>query len=497
LYNKYALCLFLMLFLVLSCSFSSSLAMPHLIMTLYSSFAGRIARASAATLIFLAFVATFSACGFLGENDAPPEAGSSFALLQEKILTPNCATSGCHDALNAVGGLDLSPSVAHRNLVGVPPTNANARADKLLRVKAGDPYNSFLYSKLDSANLHKSDGYGSPMPLGSRAITAGQLDFIKFWIAAGAPKNGVVADAALLDDNRSQNEVLSLPLPTSGVQLRVEPFSVPPQNEREIFVARRNTEDLILNKFEMIQRDRSHHFILYGHDPARAGLGLPPVNIVRDLYLPNGQIIPARFAEMSGRKFIIASQLKAETIQFPEGMAMRIPANWVLDFNSHYTNGTRDTIQGEVVMNLHTIPASSVKTFVRPLQLGVYNFSLPPKRETVVETTFLVGGGASGGGRDSFSARDSVVHIIGLTSHTHRLGKRFVIQIVGGARNGEIVYTATNWLNPPLLNFREPITLRRGEGLKSVVTYYNDNDQAVSFGFRSSDEMNFIFGYFY
>jgi hypothetical protein len=130
------------------------------------------------------------------------------------------------------------------------------------------------------------------------------------------------------------------------------------------------------------------------------------------------------------------------------------------------------------------------------LQLGFYNLILFPKRETVVETSFMVGGGGAGN-QDRFSSRDTVVRIIGLTSHTHRMGRRFVTQIVGGARNDEVVYTATNWLNPPLINFANPIVLRRGEGLKSIVTYYNDTDEPVSFGFRSTDEMNFIFGYYY
>ena len=454
---------------------------------------------SVSSITILAFALgawILTACNISGTNDLP-EAGSSFALLQEKVLTPNCATSGCHDSRNATGGLDLSPAVAYQNLVGATPTNQNAKADKLLRVKVGDPYKSFLYNKLDSANVHASDGYGSPMPLGSRAITAGQLDFIKFWIAAGAPKNGTVADAKLLEDTRPQNEILTLAKPAQGVQMHLDPFGVPPQNEREIYFARQNTQELIMTKFEMVQRDRSHHFILYGYDPARAGRTMPAVNVIRDLYLPNGQLIPERFPEMSGRTFIIASQLKAETIQFPEGMAMRIPANWLLDFNSHYTNGTRDTIRGEVVFNIHTTTADRVKKFVRPLQLGFFNLLLQPKRETVVETNFLVGGGGSGSGQDTFSSRDSVVNIIGLTSHTHRMGKNFVIKIVGGSRNGEVVYTATNWLNPPLINFPNPIVLRRGEGLKSVVTYYNDTNETVTFGFRSSDEMNFIFGYFY
>ncbi|TAE25956.1 MAG: hypothetical protein EAZ92_11385 [Candidatus Kapaibacterium sp.] len=425
----------------------------------------------------------------------PVEAGSDFAILQEKILTPNCATSGCHDSRNAVGGLDLSPAVAYNNLVGVAATNENAKADKLLRVKAGDPYKSFLYVKLDSANLHKSDGYGSVMPLGSRALPAGQLQFITLWIAGGASKSGSTLDRALLNDPRPQNETIALAPPSNGVQFRVPSFGIPPQFEREIFYAQKNPQDLLVTKFELIQRDRSHHFILYAFDPKRTS-SMPQVGVFRDLYNAKGEFSNQTLSSMSGRTFVIGSQLKQETIEFPEGMAMKIPSTWLLDLNSHYTNGTRETTQGEVLLNLHSTTPDKVKTLVKPLELGFYNLSLLPKRETVVETTFLVGG-ASQRGRDRFDAGDTVINLIGVTSHTHRMGRRFVVQIVGGARNGETIYTCTNWLNPPLVHFKTPIVLRRGEGLKSIATYFNDTDEPVSFGFRSTDEMNFIFGYYY
>jgi hypothetical protein len=449
-------------------------------------------------LILLAVGAVFTTVACSPDRPNPEEiseAGSSFAVLQEQILTPSCAVSGCHDSRNAVGGLDLSPQVAYKNLVGAEPTNPNAKADKLLRIKAGDPYRSFLYTKLDSANLHTTDGYGSPMPLGSRALAAGQLEFIKLWIAAGAPKNGSVVDSKFLADTRSQNEILTLAQPTLGEQFRVNTFGIAPQNEREIFIAQRTTQDLYMTKFEMIQRDRSHHFILYAYD-TRTASRVPPVGIVRDLYNTNGVYSTERFAEMQDRIFILGSQLKAETIAFPEGMAMKIPSTWLLDFNAHYTNGTKDTIRGEVLFNIHSTTPDKIKTYIKPLQLGFYNLLLQKRKESVVETTFLVGGAGSNG-QDRFSRSDSLVHLIGLTSHTHRLAKKYVIQIVGGSRNGEVVYTCTNWLNPPLVQFANPIVLRRGEGLKSIVTYYNDNDNTVTFGFRSTDEMNFIFGYYY
>ncbi len=430
-------------------------------------------------------------------EEALPTAGSSYALLQEKIITPNCATSGCHDTKTKSNGLDLSAANSYKNLVGVEPTNENALKDKFLRVKAGNPYQSFLYIKLDSTNFHQSDGYGSLMPLGSRPITVGQVEFVKQWIAAGAPKNDVVADAKLLDDSRSQNEALFLSLPPQGKQFKVSPFGVPPQFERELFIAQQNTEDLYMTKFEMIQRDRSHHFILYGYDPAKAPTtGLPKVGVIRDLYDGKGNYDFTRFLEMQNRIYIIGSQLKTETISFPEGMALKIPANYLLDFNSHYTNGTRDTTRGEVLFNIHTIPASQVKNIIKPLQLGNTSISLPPKQEKTIETTFMVGGSSAPGG-DKFDRSDSVYYILGLTSHFHKLGKKFVVQIVGGSRNGEVIYSCTNWLNPPLVQYKDPLMLRRGEGLKSIVTWYNETDKTVSFGFRSEDEMNFVFGYYY
>jgi hypothetical protein len=438
-----------------------------------------------------------SSCTINGEPPQPSvEAGSSFALLQEKILTPNCATSGCHDTRNAVGGLDLSPAVAYQNLIGVSAVNANAKADKLLRVKAGDPYKSFLYIKLDSANIHTSDGYGSPMPLGSRALTAGQLSFITLWISGGAERSGTSADPKLLEDNRPQNETLVLAPPADGAQFRVPTFGIPPQFEREIFYAQKNTKDLLVTKFEMTQRDRSHHFVLYAYDPARTAQ-LPQSGVVRDLYNSKGEFNTQSFANMSGRIFLIGSQLKTETIEFPPGMAMRLPATWLLDLNSHYTNGSRDTTRGEVLLNLHSTTPDKVKTYVQPLELGFYNLSLLPRREKIVETTFLVGTSIRTQNQDRFASKDTLINLIGVTSHTHRMGRKYVIQIVGGQRNGEVIYTCTNWLNPPLVHFQTPIVLRRGEGLKSIVTYFNDTDVPVSFGFRSTDEMNFIFGYYY
>jgi hypothetical protein len=77
------------------------------------------------------------------------------------------------------------------------------------------------------------------------------------------------------------------------------------------------------------------------------------------------------------------------------------------------------------------------------------------------------------------------------------MGEKFVIKILGGARNGEVVYENSDWQHPLMLTLTNPIQLKAGEGLTSVVTYNNTNAAAVNFGFTSEDEMNIIFGYYY
>jgi hypothetical protein len=84
-----------------------------------------------------------------------------------------------------------------------------------------------------------------------------------------------------------------------------------------------------------------------------------------------------------------------------------------------------------------------------------------------------------------------------LTSHMHMLGKRFQIKIVGGARDGELVYESTDWEHPQTLTFNTPIVLQAGQGLKSVITWNNTTSRVVTFGLQSTDEMGIIFGYYY
>ncbi len=163
----------------------------------------------------------------------------TWTIIQEKILTTTCATGGCHasnsDATFSQHNLILAPAVAYENLINAVPKNAAAIAAGLVRVKAGDYTSSLLYHKINC----QSGQYGATMPLGGPNLTQGQIEFIKQWITNGAPKTGSVVDESVLANTTvcSQTFVpLAPPAAGEGFQLAINPFTVNPNTEREVFV---------------------------------------------------------------------------------------------------------------------------------------------------------------------------------------------------------------------------------------------------------------------
>ena len=446
-----------------------------------------------ATQRFIAVLVVLAgACGGDSGNapsgPVPVDGASSFAQIQTTILTPTCATVGCHAGAVPAGGLALTPDVAYASLVGVTPSNATAAADGLRRVMVGKPDSSLLYHKLVFPPGHHAHDYGNPMPAGTAGVSVGQLEFIRQWIAAGAPKGDVVASTALLLDRTPQTSQPFAPLaaPANGYQLKVERFDVAPNFERELFNYRKvgNTSEIFVSRIETSMRPFSHHFVLYGFDAKTPASVVPAPDVVRDIRKPDGSMDFANMIVMGYHIFLGGSMQPRNDYSFPVGTALRLPANAAIDLNVHYANHTASKVDGEAYVNLYTVPASAVTHPLSTLNLQNTGLVLPAGQVTVARKEFL------------FDARTTVT---GLTSHMHARGKKFQIQIVapGTARDGELVYENVDWEHPALVNFAVPIVLERGQGLRSIVTYDNTTSAPIFFGLTSDQEMDIIFGYYY
>jgi len=132
---------------------------------------------------------TPSATGTVTETPSPSPTPSEtstpsmFQQIQTTIFNPTCTTSFCHDVQGMSGGLVLVEGVSYGNLVGVPPSNAPARAAGFLRVDPGNTENSFLLLKVTGP---MNPVYGLRMPSGMPPLSADQIELISNWIASGA-----------------------------------------------------------------------------------------------------------------------------------------------------------------------------------------------------------------------------------------------------------------------------------------------------------------------
>lgn len=441
------------------------------------------------TILMVLLIASFSmeSCTKKSEEaiDGGPIAKDTWAIIQDDILTLSCATSGCHgstsDATYAQHNLLLNSTNAYENLVNVVSKNEAAKTAGLLRVKPGDSMMSLLFQKIDCQSPSK---YGATMPLGGTNLTSGQIEFIKQWIIKGAPKKGSVVDESILTSNAVCSQAfvpMTAPAATEGFQLAINTFTVSPKTEREVFVNRisPNTSTVYVNKITMQGRPNSHHFVLYGFQNNTL---LPPANQLRDLYNSNGTLNLTTFAQMQNHVFLGGGTDVNTTYTFPPGVALKIPPATALDLNAHYFNQQNSNLLGENYINLYTVPQANVVKEAQSINFANYNFSIPANSRKTITTNFTF---------------DKEVTVITLTSHFHKLGEKFQIKILGGPRNGEVVYENTDWQHPLVINLDKPIQLKAGEGLTSVVTYNNTTSKTVNFGLTSEDEMNIIFGYYY
>jgi hypothetical protein len=110
---------------------------------------------------------------------------ADFTAIQANIFTPICTK--CHIGGGAPEGLRLDAAVSYSLLVGVPSTEVPA----LLRVKPGDPDNSYIIQKLEG---HAA--VGAQMPLGGPYLPTSTIAFIRQWITNGAPAGTSAAPAA-------------------------------------------------------------------------------------------------------------------------------------------------------------------------------------------------------------------------------------------------------------------------------------------------------------
>jgi hypothetical protein len=127
--------------------------------------------------MILAFLLSLAGCSDSGDPTGAPPLDSpltvSYAADVQPIWSAHCTS--CHGAV-ANAGMDLRASAGTAMLVNVASVTYGGS-----RVVPGSPETSVLYLKLQG-----DVSTGDRMPLGGAALSAGELEKVRLWIAGGA-----------------------------------------------------------------------------------------------------------------------------------------------------------------------------------------------------------------------------------------------------------------------------------------------------------------------
>ena len=137
--------------------------------------------------IIIPLALLLTACGNLetvtgpdGVGGEPVDPTATLTRVQNEVFTPTCARIGCHDTLGQQSQLVLTPSRSYAEIVN----RASIEMPSLLRIKPGDPPNSYLYRKIIGSGIT-----GDRMPQGLPPLSDAQIKLVRDWVRRGAPND--------------------------------------------------------------------------------------------------------------------------------------------------------------------------------------------------------------------------------------------------------------------------------------------------------------------
>ncbi len=435
------------------------------------------------SIALLACCAALAACGGGGggggTTTAPQEPGpsdpapgdpacdenaqfsSTFEAIQKVIFEKRgCTQELCHGS-GASGGLNLSPEVAYENIF-----EKRAVGSSFNLITPGDRTRSYLYMKVAAATEPGSfEISGAPMPNGLEPLTKDELEALRLWIYAGAPKTGTVGgteqllNACLPEPKPITIEPLPPPAPGEGVQFVMPPWHLPKQSEHELCFATyyditdqvpeefRNNGMFRFKGFELRQDPQSHHLILYYptenfrpegvdlSDPSfgawtcaggeRDGQACEPTDLTScgSGYCrsePKPTFACIGYGPGSGAPIPVGGAQQAQAFNiFLDGVFAQLPMKGVLYWNTHAFNLTdEDTMMNGRLNYLfaenQVYPVNSLFDASR-----IFAANAPPYTEQTVCNDHVLPQGA---------------RLFELTSHTHKRGKHFWVDLPDGTR---------------------------------------------------------------
>jgi hypothetical protein len=175
--------------------------------------------------------------------------------------------------------------------------------------------------------------------------------------------------------------------------------------------------------------------------------------------------------------FGTSTQAPTDEQRLAPGVAVRIPARARIVGNIHVLNASASAIDSHVRLRVSPIPADEVTDEVQPLGFVYEDLALDPR----ARSRFVADCDVSSLSAGADDARPVQIYTGG--AHYHALGTGARAEVVGGPRDGEILFETTSPIGHPLTRtYETPLDLMGVDTIRFSCDFDNPRDEAVEWG---------------
>jgi hypothetical protein len=267
--------------------------------------------------------------------------------------------------------------------------------------------------------------------------------------------------------------------PSRGLQVRLRPFEIQARTEREVcqLIELPNTEGVEFRELTIAMPAGagygSHHFAVFlysgGDDQL---LGREPFDS------PGCAGVGTEFVS----PILAFVQRPKQRIRLPKGVGLRLAPKQRLLLNSHYLNGTDETLNVDVAVNFKAARRRSIRHHALSFQLGTVNIDIPA--------------GASGSASGAWVV-PFPMNVVWLSTHSHKHTTSVTVDVARGGTAPERQIETRDYTEPTVRRYAKSLRVEAGDRIEWTCNYTNTTAVPVRFGVTAEDEMCFAVGFFH
>jgi len=191
---------------------------------------------------------------------------------------------------------------------------------------------------------------------------------------------------------------------------------------------------------------------------------------------------------LGGVFFGQSTQALAEVQAFVPGAALQIPARSVIVGGVHLLNTTPMPVTTALEFDLETAPAEEITTVLTAMSFTNEHLDILPRAETRQRMACDFGEQ-----HENALGRAPDFNIYYVLPHYHALGNYFRLELVGGDRDGEVVYEVDNPIGDSLgITLDPPLNVAGATGVRMVCGYDNPTEDTVEYGIGDQEMCVFL-----